>query len=319
MPNLMLTNYCNCHCSYCFGVDMMAPAKPAVQMSRETFNDILAWLDKVPFDRVMHLMGGEPTLHPDIEKIVEELLDRDLHVTIFSNMASDQAPVLAEKFAGLPVKWVANVNHPSRWTPQQEANIRRALKAGGRAVSLSVNILPELADDSWVIDLIREYDLDRNIKVGFVLPTLNSSNQALEDDQYRVVADRLVDLVKAGEEIGLSAGYECGVPYCVFTDEQTGYLWRHKSYINSGCMSRLDITPEGNLIYCLPLATAYHPHFSEFETYPEARDWFERKYAPYRKLCSKVECAECMLNNPVKCNGGCMAKNMQGAHNVKFD
>ena len=72
-------------------------------------------------------MGGEPTLHPDIEWMVDYLLERDLYITIFSNMATQQAVKLAEKFSILPIRWVANVNNPAKWSEGQRKNIEQAL------------------------------------------------------------------------------------------------------------------------------------------------------------------------------------------------
>lgn len=316
MPNLMLTNYCNYHCPYCFGMDMMAPKKKPVVMSRETFKGIINWLERKPFDRVVHLMGGEPTLNPDIEWMVDYLLEHDMLITIFSNMATKQAADLAEKLSFLPIHWVANVNNPAKWSKGQRENIERALQVGGKNVALTFNVMPEEPNELWALELIERFNLSTSIKVGFVLPTLTSSNMALKDDEYDIVAQRVVDLVKAGERLGVSLEYECGVPYCVFSDEQMGFLWRHNSSPGSGCQSRLDITPDGEVIYCLPLATAGLRHYSEFESYPDCREWFEARFRPYRMLGNRIECADCMLNNPLKCNGACLAKNMMNAKNV---
>lgn len=318
MPNLMLTNYCNYHCPYCFGMDMMAPKKERASMSRETFTGIIDWLERKPFDRVIHLMGGEPTLHPDIEWMIDYLLERDLHITIFSNMATKQAVGLAEKLAMLPISWVANVNNPTKWNKAQCENITKALEAAGRRVSLTFNIIPEEPNELWALELIEKYNLNHRIKVGFVLPTLTSSNMALKDNEYTIVAQRVIDLLKVGEPLGVSIDYECGIPYCSFSDEQLGFLWRHNSEISSGCQSRLDITPTGEVMYCLPLATAGLRHYTTFNDYLECRDWFEQRYRPYRMLGNRIECSECALNNPMKCNGGCLAKNMIGAHNINI-
>ena len=191
--------------------------------------------------------------------------------------------------------------------------------AAGQKLSLTFNIIPNDSDNLWALDLIKHYNLARKIKVGFILPTLTSSNMALKDEEYKVVTQRIIDLVKAGEDLGVSVEYECGIPYCSFSEEQLGFLWHHGSNVSSGCFSRLDFTPEGDVMYCLPLATAGLRHFTEFENYQECRNWFESRFRPYRMLGSKIECADCPLNNPVKCNGACMAKNMIGAKNVHFD
>lgn len=318
MPNLMLTNWCNYHCPYCFGMDMMAPKQKPSAMSKETFEGILEWLLRKPFDKTIHLMGGEPTLHPEIEWIVDRLLEMDMHITIFSNMATKQAVELAEKFSPLPIKWVANVNDPDKWNDTQRENITKALRSAGKKASLTFNIQPNEPNELWAIELIERYKLSRNIKVGFVLPTLTSSNIALPDSEYHKAAQRVINLINAGSHLDVTIDYECGVPYCAFTDEQQGFLWRHKSRGSSGCQSRLDITPDGNVMYCLPLATAGLRHYTTFENYLECRNWFEQRFHPYRLLGSRLECADCLLNNPLKCNGGCLAKNMIGAKNIQI-
>lgn len=83
MPNLMLTNWCNYKCPYCFGMDFMAPQMAKKNMSQETFSHILSWLSQTPDIDSIHLMGGEPTLHPDFEGFVAELLVRDYPITVF--------------------------------------------------------------------------------------------------------------------------------------------------------------------------------------------------------------------------------------------
>ncbi|MDR2057674.1 MAG: PqqD family protein [Dysgonamonadaceae bacterium] len=76
----------------------------------------------------------------------------------------------------------------------------------------------------------------------------------------------------------------------------------------SGCCLRLDITPYGELIYCLPLATQQAVHFSKFANYSEAKNGFEKKLQPYRRLGRIENCYKCNLMRPDSCNGGCLAK-----------
>ena len=316
MPNLMLTNWCNYRCPYCFGMDMMAPKQKAQSMSKETFLGIMDWLNRKPFDRVIHLMGGEPTLSPHFEWMVDWLLDKEYHITVFSNLATQQAPAYAEKLALLPVHWVVNVNNPVKWNAAQRERITAALASLGTKANLTFNIIPDEPNELWALELIEKYHLNPDIKVGFVLPTLTSSNMALKDSEYALVAERVCNLVKEGERLDVTIELECGVPTCAFTDEQLGFLWRHRSQVKSGCFSRLDITPDGHVMYCLPLATAALKHYTEFESYPDCREWFEERLRPYRLLGNCLECVDCPLNRPDKCHAACVAKNMINAKNV---
>ncbi len=319
MPNLMLTNWCNYKCPYCFGMDRMAPKVKAHAMSDETFLGILDWLDKTNYRAPIHLMGGEPTLHPKFEWIVDTLMERDFPIVVFSNLATDNAPQYADKLSILPINWVVNVNNPKNWNETQRKNIESALSALGQKAAITFNIMPTEEDDYWAIDLIRRFNLRRDIKVGFVLPTVTNSNYSLADDEYTIVAAKTVKLAQEAERFGIALQYECGVPTCAFTPEQLGILWRCGSKLKSGCNSRLDITPHGEVIYCLPLATLGAKMYSEFENYNETKRWFEERFFPYRKLGRTINCATCNLMHPGKCRGACLAKNLIGAKNIKLD
>ena len=316
MPNLMLTNWCNYKCPYCFGIDNMAPKIAKQNMSQATFTSIIDWLSKTPEIKTIHLMGGEPTLHPDFEQIVEYLLARDFHITVFSNLATNQAPIYAQKLADLPVIWVVNINPPHTWNESQKRRITASLKSLGRKASITFNVMPDNENNTWAIELIKEYGLNKVIKVGFVLPTLTGSNYYLDDDEYNVAAEKIVRLAQEAANDDIRFEYECGVPTCVFSDEQLGILWKSGSAFDSSCCSRMDITPDGKIIYCLPLATKFAIPFSDFPTYPEAKHWFEKKLYPYRRLGRTENCYKCNLMRPDSCNGGCLAKILLTAKNI---
>lgn len=318
MPNLMLTNYCNYKCSYCFGKDIMYPKNPRLTMTRECFDGIVEWVKKGPSDRIFHLMGGEPTLNPDIDWMVARLLEENMLVTIFSNLATRNAYELAKKIADLPVNWVVNVNDPDHWNTEQRKNITNSLEVLKSRASLTFNIMPDEDDNLWALEYTQRFHLNNNIKVGFLLPTYNQTNVALDDGQYAVVADKVVRLAQEAAKADVHLDYECGIPTCAFTDEQLGILWRCGSKLQSGCQSRLDITPDGNVIYCLPLATLGSKHYSQFDCYNDACIWFEQRFGPYRMLGRRIECATCNLHNSLLCNAGCLAKNLIDCKNIKL-
>lgn len=317
MTNLMLTNYCNYKCPYCFGVDFMFPKVSRKEMSLETLEGLLDWMDKTPKNKsAVHLMGGEPTLHSQFEEVVFKILERGRQIVIFSNLASPKAPEYAEKLANFNISWVVNVNSPKLWNDVQNDRIRRALKTLGQKASITFNINPDGDDDMWAVDLIREYDLSRWIKVGFVLPTMTGSNYALEDEQYPVVAKKLINLLKNTQQYGIKAAFECGVPTCAFTDEQLGYLWSIGCTFDSNCDSRLDVSPEGLVIYCLPMSEIAKVHYTEFDNYFAAKKFFDDKLLPYRRLGRNENCFNCVLADSI-CRSGCVAKILLGAKNVK--
>ena len=46
MPNLMLTTRCNFQCEYCFAIDFVRAEPAPIDLTEETFEEILAWLNR---------------------------------------------------------------------------------------------------------------------------------------------------------------------------------------------------------------------------------------------------------------------------------
>lgn len=318
MPNLMLTNRCNFHCSYCFGVDIMHPVSDVVDMSCETFVQLITWLKKAHFPgNSVHLMGGEPTLNKDFVWMAKTVKANGFDLAIFSNAATSKAPEYADCLKNLAIRWIVNVNPPDSRTIEEDNRLKESLKILADKATLTFNMILEPCENEWTIELICQYKLNKKIKVGFVLPALSHRNEHLSKEDYPRVAHRVVEFARLTEKFGISLEYECGIPWCVFDDKQMGELWSLNSRFFSSCDSILDITPQGSVIYCLPLATLHSLPFHQFNNYPEAKAFFESKLTPYRPLGTTPNCFSCHLMWSGHCRGGCLARILGNANNIK--
>ena len=72
MANLMITKQCNLHCSYCFANEFVNKQKDI--MSFENFMKCMKFLSYNPKERI-GLIGGEPTTHPELDKILAAIID----------------------------------------------------------------------------------------------------------------------------------------------------------------------------------------------------------------------------------------------------
>ena len=291
MANLMITTHCNFTCPYCFGRDMIGPGHQKTHMSWETFNTLLDWIQRSGMDQLsVHLMGGEPTLNPRFFDMLAELERCGRDVLIFSNAATK---IDAERLKGAIRKgviWVVNCNHPSQYKGRQLEFLKANLAILGGNACVTFNVTGGQFDYGYVFEYIRSYGLDKRIKVGVALPTLQRNNVFAQWNEFSAIAERIMEFHEAVIAMGGAIDFECGVPYCLFTAEQHRKLGKVRV---SHCNSRLDITPWGDVINCLPLSRVTSVPYHRFSDYGRARDWFEKLLLPYRQVGSTADCLTC--------------------------
>ena len=291
MANLMITTHCNFTCPYCFGRDMIGPGHPKTHMNWETFIALLDWIDRSGMKQLgVHLMGGEPTLNPLFFDMLDELGRRNRDILIFSNAATQLDPQRLKDAIDKGIRWVVNCNHPSDYKENHLKFLQSNLAILGKNAAVTFNVTEGQFDYSYVFDYIKTYNMVPRIKVGVALPTLQHNNIFAQWTDFPAIAERIMELHESVKGIGGSIDFECGVPFCLFTADQHRKL--DKIHV-SHCNSRLDITPWGEVINCLPLSKLTNVHYSQFSDYAQARNWFESLLMPYRQVGSAADCLPC--------------------------
>lgn len=87
MSNLVISRVCNMNCPYCFaGGIMQTGRQPNDQcfISRADFSARLGYLKRSGINSV-RLIGGEPTLHPQICELIKEGLRAGMQILIFTH------------------------------------------------------------------------------------------------------------------------------------------------------------------------------------------------------------------------------------------
>jgi sulfatase maturation enzyme AslB (radical SAM superfamily) len=291
MANLMITTACNLRCAYCFGMEMVGAGHAPQTMSWEVFIDLLDWIDRGDFPELdVHLMGGEPTLHPRFGDMVRELARRGRKTLVFSNGAAPLDERDLRDSAGSSGVWVVNVNEPETYRDSQLANLEKNLRLLGPAAAITFNMTGPTTKFDHVLDYIERFSLSRSIKIGVALPTLGHQNVYAKRDEFGTIAARIMELARRASAGKISLEFECGVPYCLFTAEQHRLLGEiHVSH----CGSRLDITPTGQVINCLPLCKVIAISYRAFADYGQVREWFRKALLPYASLGCNPDCPEC--------------------------
>jgi hypothetical protein len=273
----------------------------------QLFGELLAWIDRAAMPEMAdHLMGGEPTLHPSFGEMVEELARRGRKIVVFSNVAAPLDEALLRRAVELGARWIINCNAPDTYRDQQLELLQRHLAVLGRAACITFNLTDGQTPFQYVLDYIEQYGLRRAIKLGVALPTLEHRNVHARWDTLPAIAQQILKLLREARRREITIEFECGVPYCLFSAEQHAEF---RDIQISHCGSRLDITPAGEVINCLPLYRVAAVPFHQFQSYRQAREWFQRMQAPYRQVGSASRCLFCEDRLQGRCSA-CLAEGL---------
>lgn len=83
--SLFVTNKCNLRCKYCFVVDETLPK--SILQAQYSFEEIKDIVDQfyAMGTRMIFMLGGEPLVHPQIEEIVNYIVDKGIYLHIITN------------------------------------------------------------------------------------------------------------------------------------------------------------------------------------------------------------------------------------------
>lgn len=322
MPNVLLTNYCNRSCPYCFAKEKVHsnsyssggndPSLPGEYMfiSMKDLGKVLSFLKKSK-TRDISFLGGEPTLHPRFRDMVRLAIDEGFSLKVFSNglMKKETAQFISDLKEN--VKVIVNLNHPQNQDSMQLDHAYMTLSILGEKAALSCNIYRSDMDIHYLIDRILEFKLDKRIRVGMAVPILGENNSFLPRDHYRSVGRQLADFSNDCAEHDISLGLDCGFTLCMFTPEEIGRMKMNNVEINIFCSPIIDIGPDLNVWSCFPLSGLANVHLEDFEDIQQLVGFYEKKFNAYKHVGSIPECIGCPQIRRQQCFGGCIVHTMK--------
>lgn len=297
--SLELTPACNNACPGCNNVF----GRERVPLSAAHWEEILALVH--PHAHRLRLTGGEPTLHPQFEAIVDTLGERNLPFTLFTNarwsdpqglidllQATPQCGGLLISLHGPDAATHEAFTHTPGSFEETCDNIRRATAAGVRVHTSTV-----LTRDNWdrvseIVALAQKLGARRAVFNRYLGPPMPGLEP--EESQLRRAMDDIESLRCRGirhPASAISVKYGNCIPQCFKPSSSTG-CWAGVAYVT--------IDPWGNLRPCnhSPLVLG-----NVLETSIEDL-WQSKAMNRWRALLPD-ECKECDALST--CHGGCRA------------
>lgn len=308
MANIALLNYCNLKCPYCFANEYIEENKQLITMEQLDF--ILEFLSRSKSSRI-GLIGGEPTIHPQIEEIIKRVDEycksHKTHWTLFTNGIElyKIIPLLGSNGGCL-----LNLNHPQVVGAENWSKIIKALNRAKtrdiiKRINLGINLYPDMIDFNYIIDLAVKYEIDA-IRVSYVAPTCNYKGVD-KDEYYTNAKSTFLDLVKAAKENNIRLRLDCNhVPYCYFTDEEKIFMADTVEKWHNYCNPVVDISPDFKASSCFGAYDLVDLH--NFDNLQDAERFFLlKKMWPLAQENYYGKCATCEKFKSTTCQGGCLA------------
>lgn len=303
MINLFVDYACNLDCDYCFVRGLSTEHPP--MLGAKDFERFCSWARKVHLPS-LGILGGEPTLHPDIVEMLERLMDAGVAPVLFTNALFPRP--IHKQLAALTFNIVVNYNDPMNLSGQQWALMQdniAGLKEAGAHLSFSKNFSKGAMEFEYLIEGCRAFDIKR-VRYDVSRPSSLARNEYFDFSETKELVPDIMRFVKACEAEGIVTGLDCCMPPCAFDPESLEYLQTHSMKFSGVCFPSLDVQTDLSVTHCIPLQCVQAPDITTFGGEWDLLDYFCGAVKDLRGRPCFPGCAECG-DFGVSCQGGCMA------------
>lgn len=310
MPNILLTDYCNRHCEFCFGGKLVKRSrKNGRALSLEDFDFLLGWAKKevLPF---VSLIGGEPTQHPQLDLILQKVRESGLPCRMFTNGLYSKKTVEMIRANADPdgLTLIVNFLEPAKTRPAHLNKLQRTFSQLAPFINLAATIDRADFDFQYLTGALDQYPFKKVMRLGFAVPNLESDNAHLAIDEQKKVVPALMAFAGELDKRKFRIDMDCGWALCAFTPEDLGRLiYLGMKVYNSQCLQSLDIGPNLDVWPCFPLGSRYRANLKDFNSFREASNHFQKLLAPFTTIGSEGKCLGCVHLERGICSGGCLA------------
>lgn len=314
MPNIILTEYCNLQCSYCFASQMISEASQLYNnknISIEQFLKILNWLYPTALSRDFQigLIGGEPTLHPQFKSILK-------HTNIFCETTQSKAILFTNgillnqflPFIGENMFILINVNQLQN--KQQDLfintlnNINNLNWFKEQKVTLGCNLYLKEYNYKYFWDCVDKYKDISLIRVSTTAPNSIDLKENKEK-YYSQMKPIFLNFLENAYKRNLKITYDCNqIPKCFFSDDEWNKiieLGERKDF----CEPVIDISTDFKATCCFGV---YNPiDCNDFTNIDELTRYFQNIMFQKINANNNSLCANCKKLQLMQCQGGCLS------------
>jgi hypothetical protein len=285
-------------------------------MTMEDFRRSLDFLERSGLTEVK-LLGGEPTIHPLFNQMLDLSLDRDLRVLVLSGgLVPERALRHMEGVGDDRLAVMMNVIPPGAFSQRERDRQIEVLARIGSKVALGLNIDSPSTPLDFLITLINKYGLQRTVRLGLAHPIAGTDSDFLNARHYPAVGRRVADFFWRVAEEAIRIEFDCGWVPCMFPD---GFMERSgitPQEVGLRCNPILDVLPGRKVIACYPMAAFATEALPDDGTDAIVAERLAARLASYRPLKIYKHCDSCAHFQAGTCLGGCIAGAMTRVRSI---
>lgn len=311
MANIAITNYCNLRCKYCFAEDMIQEKPKSIDM--DSFRKILDFIARTPKNHV-GIIGGEPTLHPHFNDILEEVnrycMNVNTGATLFTN------GIELEKFMpmiGDRIGLLINCNSPEFQSAELFKKQRETLDHMynlawfDHKANCGCNIYPGCTDYSYIWEIVDRYHLN-HLRTSVVSPAACYQEMRKDKEAYYMLMKPIfLQFVEDAKKHNCRLNMDCGhIPMCYFKLEEAKLVEEVcDNLYQDWCEPVVDITPDFRATACFG---SYDPvDIRDFGNLIELERFLQiKKSLPKAEKNCTGRCSICRKHELLQCQGGCL-------------
>ena len=317
MANLMITKQCNLHCSYCFANEFVNKQKDI--MSFENFMKCMKFLSYNPKERI-GLIGGEPTTHPELDKILAAIIDSPFRsACLFTNgILLDQ---FINELRNARFQILINLNSPEnigrdafdRIIDNMDEMVNHQYMR--EQVGVGINLYDTQMDYEYLLEVLERFRFTK-VRVSVAVPNMEEGRKIDPLDYFHRMEGLVRRFVDNVVKINVAPNFDCNyLPACMFGEEDKNNYQKYKKVLNRSnlftnpiCTPSIDILPALQVVRCFGLSDLYKVNLLNFRNTDEIRRHFmmEIDALAYHVLPNK-KCDGCKEYQAGLCSCGCYA------------
>lgn len=310
--NVSIISACNNNCEYCFQKDYHKENK---MLTLEELDEIFNW---GRFEERIGLLGGEPTLHPDIIEIVKRAR-KVSHVCVFTNLLC-KTELLDELSDIVDISYLVNTTSRDDLKDLFYKNAELLyskidyLKKNHISFSFGLTLMNNEEIDNKNIEnlfnLVAKFpDLTSHIRMGLATPFHEGTFELMN---YGAPVQYMIE--KTLKEFpNMTIGFDCPSNNCQIPPKLMGNILEEPRVdgFKFGCSGAIfDVLVDKSLKYCFSFPDDFMrvDTYTRFKDSREARMWFDSKISGY--MCKNAyQCKKNKKCNNLICKGACPAVN----------